>query len=119
MVTCPFVSAARATVFQHLNLAMTPIVPNLPGDSIRWTTGEALGPNHPTSSLTFNAVKWLSSIELLKCKFKKITPNGVLISKNVKKSLLKLSKKDKNNKILREFEKLSQEVFHIQRPPEE
>ena len=32
---------------------------------------------------------------------------------------MKLSKKDKNNNILREFEKLSQEVFHIQRPPEE
>ena len=84
-----------------------------------WTPGAALGLNQPTSSLTFNAVQWLSSIELLKCKFNKITPNGVLISKNVKKNLMKLSKKDKNNKILREFEKLSQEVFHIQRPPEE
>ena len=38
MVTCQFVSAARATFFQHLNQAMTPIEPNLPGDSI---------PGHP------------------------------------------------------------------------
>ena len=120
MVTCQFVSAARATFFQHLNLAMTPTEPNLPGDSILWTPGEALGPSQTTtSSLIFNAVKWLSSVEILKCKFKKITPNGVLISNNVKKSLQKLSKKDKNNKILREFENLSQEVFQIQHPPEE
>ena len=117
MVSCPFVSSARATIVQHLNLASTPIEPNSPEDSILWTP--ALGLNQPTSSLIYNAVQWLSSIELLKCKFNKITPNGVLISKNVKKTLMKLSKKDKNNKILREFEKLSQEVFHIQRPPEE
>ena len=50
---------------------------------------------------------------------KKITPIGVLISKIVKNILLKLSRKDKNNKVLREFEKLSKEVFHIQRPPED
>ena len=30
---------------------------------------------------------------------------------NVKKKLLKLSRKDKNNKVLRVFEKLSNEVF--------
>ena len=76
MVTCQFVSAARATFFQHLNPAMTPIEPNLPEDSILWTPGEALGPSQTTtSSLIFNAVKWLSSVEILKCKFKKITPN--------------------------------------------
>ena len=117
MVSCQFVRTARTTLFQNLNLAMTPIEPNLPEDSILWTP--ALGLNQPTSSLIYNAVQWLSSIELLKCKFNKITPNGVLISKNVKKILLKLSRKDKNNKVLREFEKLSTEVFHIQRPPED
>ena len=119
MPWCQFVRTARATFFQHLNPAMTPIEPNLPVDSILWTPGEALGPSQTTTSQIFNAVKWLSSVEILKCKFKKITPTGVLILNNVKKSLQKLSRKDKNNKILREFEKLSQDVFHIQRPPEE
>ena len=36
-----------------------------------------------------------------------------------KKILLKLSRKDKNNKVLCEFEKLSTEVYHIQRPPDD
>ena len=99
---------------------MTPI-DHLPGDSILWSHGAVFGLNQTRTpkSLQLNAVQWLASIELLKCKFKKITPNGVLISNNVKKILLKLSRKDKNNKVLREFEKLSTEVFHIQCPSED
>ena len=120
METCPSVRTARATFLQHLNIAVTPIA-NSSGDSIlRTKHGEFLGPNQTqtTKFLQLNAVLWLASIEFIKCKFKKETPNGVLISNNVKKILLKLSRKDKNNKVLREFEKLSTEVYHIQRPPE-
>ena len=85
METCPLVRTARTSFLQHLNLAMTPTQLNLPEDSILLTPSEALGPNPSTMSLIFNAVKWLSCIEILKCKIKKITPNDVLISNNVKK----------------------------------
>ena len=82
MVACPSVTTARETSCQLQNIAVTPNN-NSSGDTILWTkNGEVLGLSRPNStmSLTLNAIMWLTSIQILKSKFIKETPDGIQIA---------------------------------------
>ena len=97
MVDCPAVRAARVTTNFNQNLAVMSI-DNSSKDSILWTkTGEVLGPSRTKSTLSLiNAIQWLTSVEILKSKFKKEIPNGEKISKNIKFTMSRLSKNNEN-----------------------
>ena len=119
MVDCPAVRAARETTNFNLNIAVR-LTDNSSRDSILWTkTGEALGPSRtkPTSSL-INAIQWLTSVELLKSKFKKEIPNGEKIAENIEYTMSRQSKKNENNQLFRDFKNLISSVYHLPRPPE-
>ena len=104
MVDCPAVKATRETSNLNLNLAVTPI-DNSSQDSILWTkTGEVLGPSRTKSTTSLiNAIQWLTSIEILKTKLKKKTPDGGHIAQEIKQTMLGLSKKNGKNPIFQDF----------------
>ena len=116
---CPAVRAARDTTNLNLNIAVRPTA-NLSKDSILWTkTGEVLGPSQTKATLSLiNAIQWLTSVEILKSKFKKKIQNGEHISEEIKHTMLRLSKKNENYQLFQDFKNLISNVYHEQRPPE-
>ena len=120
MVDCPAVRAARTTTNQNLNIAVRPTV-NSSEDSILWTkSGEVLGPSRTKSTLSLiNAILWLTSCEILKSKFKKEIPCGDKISNEIKITMKRLSKKNKNEQLFRDFNSLILDESQLPRPPED
>ena len=119
MVDCPAVRAARDTTNQYLNIAVRPTA-NSSEDSILWTkNGEVLGPSRTKSTLSLiNAILWLTSVEILKSKFKKEIPCGEIIAEKIKNTMKRLSKKNEKNQLFRDFQNLTNNVYQLPRPPE-